>query len=300
MNRWIYLFLLIIFSTILLIYIRKRCAVRKVRAMVTAEKLKRINQIAAPLGFEYMLTQDVFTSRTDAWQRECGYCSLYDRHAPFFHMIFDCEPIYFDYENVTWLIEFWKGQYGITSGCEIGIYKADRIIREEERSRTLFHTISDVEMPVFSFTLLRGTLPVCRLCRKHWWLTAFHTGQYSEPDMLSMKISVTFPRQGMCSAFLKGLLAAGYHCSDIYTESSAAAFTFAMPRSEQPGLRQSCYTSWVMLKNRILINVYHRITEPFCFTLDRLLLLYEYLPFLFRYILKLHRTGKKAGERYER
>ena len=37
-------------------------------------------------------------------------------------MIIDCEPIYFRYKGKKWLIEFWKGQYGMTTGGEVGIY----------------------------------------------------------------------------------------------------------------------------------------------------------------------------------
>lgn len=299
MNRWILLCLLAALVVVLFLYIRKRLAISKIRSMTITGKLERLQQITAPFGFEYMLSQDIFTSRMDAWQRNCGYCSLYDRHAPFFHMIFDCEPIYFDYEGSTWLIECWKGQYGITYGCEIGIYKADRILPKEERSRTLFHTVSDKELPVFSFTLLRGALPVCRLCRKHWWLTAFHTGQYAEPDILTMKISVSFPDRKMCTAFLNGLLEAGCHCEDIYSCGDATTFTFAAPFSRQPLLRRSFYASWVLFKNRILLYIFHHATKPFCFTLDRLLLLYEYLPIFFRHILKLHRIKRKGRKKYE-
>ena len=39
-------------------------------------------------------------------------------------MIIDCEPINFEYNGKKWLIEFWKGQYDLTTGCEIGVYKA--------------------------------------------------------------------------------------------------------------------------------------------------------------------------------
>jgi hypothetical protein len=59
----------------------------------------------------------------DALQRKAGYCWNYDRAAPIFNMIIDCEPICFKYGGAKWMIELWKGQYGIMTGAEIGVYK---------------------------------------------------------------------------------------------------------------------------------------------------------------------------------
>lgn len=297
MNRYILLAILFFSAVFLFLYIRKYLAVRKVCAMSVAEKLARINQISVPFGFRYKLSQDVFTSETDAWQKECGYCGFYDRQAPLFHMIFDCEPVYFNYNGVTWLVEFWKGQYGITTGCEIGCYKSDRILTKNERKNTLFETVSGEEMPVFSVTLLQDGLPVSRLCERHWWLTSFCTGKYTEPESLSMKITIAFPSAGMCEAFAGGLIEAGYRQREFYLSGEACALTFSAPHSLQPFLRRSLYRRWVQFKNRILLFLYLKITKPFCFTLDRLILLYEYLPFLSRRILKLRRIKKQKRRR---
>lgn len=286
----LFLCLLLYFS---FLYIRKSHAICKVRRLSISEKLERLNQIIAPFGFEYYLSQDIFTSRTDAWQKDYGYGRIYDRYVPFFHIIFDCEPVYFDYEGATWLLEFWKGQYGITTGAEIGIYKADGIVPRERRRSTLFQAAPSDRLPVFSFTLLRNNLPVCRRCQTHWWLTAFLPGVCSEPEMLTMKISITFPTETMCNAFLKGLIHTGYDCADIYVSGSSVFFTFSAPHDAHPDFWQRCHRHFVQYKNRFLIWIFYKCTRPFCHTLDRLLLLYEYLPFLFRHLLKVRRMGRK-------
>ena len=72
------------------------------------EKVYRLNCLLAPFGFEYQISQDIFVTRLDAWQRDYGYRSLYDRASPLLGMVFDCEPVYFDYQGKTWLLEFWK------------------------------------------------------------------------------------------------------------------------------------------------------------------------------------------------
>lgn len=293
MKYWILAVLIIFILLFLFLYIRRMHAVRKVKCMSINEKLDIIHQISAPLGFEYKLSQDIFTSRLDAWQKDYGYCRAYDVGALHFNMVFDCEPIYFDYDGCTWLIEFWKGQYGITTGAEIGIYKADTLIAVDCRQTTHFHCVSPAEMPIFSFTLLRGLLPICRLCARHWWLTGFCVGKYTEPEQLSMKITVTFPTCQMCCAFVKGMQEAGYAPEDIYTSDSSAAFTFLAPCGTQPRHKRPLLSAFTQYKNRSLLACFYRVTRPFCFTLDRLLLLYEYMPFLFRHTLKIQRTRKR-------
>lgn len=301
MNRWnIFALLLLLFLiSFLYLYIRKLYAVRKIKAMSVSEKLERINQVSFPLGFEYILSQDLFTSKIDAWQKDCGYCGLYDRTAPLFHMIFDCEPIYFDYGGSTWMIELWKGQYGITAGCEIGIYRAEGIVPESQRRNALFLDVPKEQRPVFSVMLFKNGLRTCYLCRKHWWLTSFHVGQYAAPENLEMKVTITFPDPEMCRAFITGLEKAGYLPSDIYANDTSAAFTFSVPRTGQPFLRRSGYHRWILFKNRVLLFFYLQITSPFCFTLDRLLLLYEFLPVLFRHILKIRRIRKPRPRKRE-
>lgn len=86
------------------------------------DRLEELNRDLKPFGFAYDPSQDLFYSLMDCWQRNFGYCRLYDEATATFSMIIDCEPIYFRYGGKKWLIEFWKGQYGMTTGGEIGIY----------------------------------------------------------------------------------------------------------------------------------------------------------------------------------
>mgnify|MGYP000621142798 CR=1 FL=1 len=58
---------------------------------------------------------------------------------------------YFDYQGKTWLLEFWKGQYGINTGAEIGIYRADTLLSPAQRPYTLFHTVPDENCPYLSW-----------------------------------------------------------------------------------------------------------------------------------------------------
>lgn len=95
----------------------------------------------AGLGFDYDIRQDIFFSSVNCWQRNFGYNSFFDDAAPFVFMYFDCLRFYFDYNGKNWLIEAWKGQYGITTGCEVGIYN-----KPAEREIMHFDCVTDEEM----------------------------------------------------------------------------------------------------------------------------------------------------------
>ena len=82
-----------------------------------------------------------------------------------------------------------KQKYGINTGCEIGVYHADRILTEEELEQTLFQCADDRDMLKMSLTLLKNDGIIASLCEKHWWLTAFSMGNFSNPRELSLQAS---------------------------------------------------------------------------------------------------------------
>lgn len=298
----------IIFPVILLVMIicalamhwRKKSILKKICSWSVSEKLCRLNELVQPFGFEYLLSQDIFTSCPDAWQRDYGYCWLYDTHADLFNMVFDCEPVYFDYDGCTWLIEFWKGQYGINIGAEIGIYKADSYVSPIHRKTTLFHTIPDEEMPLFELTLYKGLIPLYRIARRHWWLTGFCMGQYTEPELLRLKADITFPSSEMRCAFLQGLQQAGYSYQNLCTCGQQISFDYSVPHMPQPRKAHRIRSAFAQWKNRLFLKLYCHVTKHLCLTMDKLLYLYEYLPFAFRHMMCIQRESHKRRERHGR
>ena len=79
-------------------------------------------KIVYAAGFAYDPDNKMMYARMDASQRELGFCYFYDEMIPLISSNISCEPIYFYYDNKEWLIEIWKGQYGIELGAEIGVY----------------------------------------------------------------------------------------------------------------------------------------------------------------------------------
>ena len=263
------------------IYRRPRI-IRKVRSLCMEEKCRILSGLIEPFGFCYDPRQDIFVSRQDAWQRFFGYRSFFDRAAPFFQMVFDCLPVYFDYEGRTWLIEFWKGQYGINTGCETGIYKADGLLSPAGRKHALFHAVADDEMLPVCATLYRDSCPLFSLNERHWWLAGFSMGLFSRPHTLRMSVSITFPNGRMLCAFTGALRESGFDPGHLCIEGLTATLCFHLPPSPGHGFFMRLICAFAQWKNRIFCGLYLWITRPFCRSIDRLVYLYYFLPFAFR------------------
>ena len=289
----ILMFFLITLFFLLFFHFKKKRVIRKVCNMKKADKCFLLNELAEPFGYCYRCSCGFFSATLDAWQKNFGYTYLYDKTAPRFQMVFHYEPVYFDYDGKTWLIEFWKGQYGINTGAEIGVYHADRIVPKEDYKKTIFSYVSENEMPELSLLLYNQNGKYVWVHERHWWLTAFLTGCFSDPSDLFMETSIIFPDYEMLKAFAKGMLDAGYSIKDFYIFGLKASFTFYRPQKEENSLSFRFWCKYSQWKNKIFCKLYLWITRPFCETEDRILYLYYYLPFAFRKTLRLHRFKKR-------
>lgn len=291
-----YLFFGIFFLVLLIFfcinYCRRKAIIKKVCCMCMDEKCCLLNDLIKPFGYSYIIPQDIFSTRINAWQREFGYCTAYDRAAAGFNMVIDCMPVYFNYQGRTWLIEFWKGQYGINTGCEVGIYYADGIIDENQYEHTLFNSADDEHMQRISIKLYRKGHRIAQLSERHWWLTAFSLGRFSKPSELSVDIRIIFENQEMAKAFAEGLVKAGSDNDEIYLSGATVDVHFITGDSKR-GILQRILISLAQLSNRFWCNVYLHVTRPFQASIDRVLYLYFYLPFAFRRMFRPKKYHKK-------
>lgn len=276
---------------------RKRSIIRKVRSMDFCKKLHLLNKLIEPFGFAYDSCENIFFSTTKAWQRQFGYRAFFDRAASRFNMVFDCEPVYFDYDGRTWLIEFWKGQYGINIGAEIGIYHADKLLKPGQYAHAQFDTAVESEMLPLSMKLERRKKRLFALEKEHWWLAGFHMGTYTEPQELVMYASLTFPNTTMMYSFTRSLQAMGYDSCNFCTCDHTVSFTFARPHTRRRGFLLVLRSQLAQWQNRWFVRLYCRVTRPFASTVDRLLYLYYFLPFAFRRTIGIRRCLKKKCHR---
>lgn len=285
---------LIILLLILAANAHLKCSRLKVLHTPDPEKLEHLNTLISPFGFQYDPAADYFYSEIHCWQRKYGYRYSFDSSAAAFGMIFDCEPVYFDYGGRHWLIEFWKGQYGMSAGAEVGIYAIN-----EEQSGALepekrhYRNIGDAELFPIRICLFHKETLIAVRDEKHWWLTAFFPGKYYPPQTLSAKISITFPDYEMCNAYIDGLKRTGYAASDISRCLFTVTVPFAKPRSRQPAAQQSVAAKLRLHLNHFCCFLYQHLTGGFANTLDQLEYLSCLSPALPELVLRFTRMQKR-------
>ena len=278
---------------------RRKKIICKINAMDYCTKCSLLNELVYPFGYDFHCDCGFFSSTVDAPQRQAGYTRLYDYMAPRFQMVFDSLPVYFDYRGRTWLIEFWKGQYGINTGAEIGIYHADSIIPESDYKNAWFSCAEENEMLDCSFRLCKCENECICNSGRHWWLTAFLAGCFSRPSCLAMESCICFPNREMLSAFLGGLKRADCPEDCLSVRSLSVCFVFHRDTTKY-NLLTRFWRRFSQWKNKLFCKLYLWVTRPFLCTEDRVLYLYYYLPRAFRKLRRLRRFNKRWHKRRHR
>jgi UDP-2,3-diacylglucosamine pyrophosphatase LpxH len=223
-------------------------------------------------GFRYDPLQDIIYSKMDPLQRKFGYAYGYDAGALAMNAVIDCEPIFFDYAGKTWMIELWKGQYGLETGCEIGVYNRtigsssfflsvlDSTVGKRPgdpspEHKLFFDSASDSELLTMSSTLYRkGQRIFSRGPERHWWLTGFRWGLLSDPEDLTMDVTIECQDPVMTSALVGALESMGY--ADVDVNGNTVAFTFATPKTPQPRAANPQLVSIVRAANQEIVTAY--------------------------------------------
>jgi hypothetical protein len=285
-------FVILFFLFFIFLY-KRAYSFSKVRSLSEAKKHRLLNKLLSPYGFSYSPESDIFTSNTDAWQRDLGYETFYDLTSLSMNMVLDCEPIYFNYQNKTWLFEFWKGQYGINTGAEAGIYHADSIVPPMLRPQTVFQAADQEEMLPLELHLTGPEGTIFHLHKSHWWLSGFIKGVTTLPEDLMLKIGITFPNEEMSGAFMRALENLGYKKEEIQVDDQTVSFYFTHPRNIPDIPYDVWVQSYVFWKSGLFCRLYLWITGPFNATADRLLYLYYFMPAFFGRAVRIRMYGHR-------
>jgi hypothetical protein len=229
-------------------------------------------------GFDYEPDQDIIYSRMEPLQRKFGYAYGYDAAALGMSADIDCEPIFFDYDGKHWMIELWKGQYGLETGCEVGVYT--RGINSTSAAYTLldatvgrrpgdsvpshnlyYDCASDEDMLELSATLNRnGKALFKRGPEKHWWLTGFKWGVFSEPKELSVDVAITLKDEPMCQAFQAAIEGRPY--PNLEVEGTTVSFTFDQPYAVPQPPKPPALLEKVRTADRAIVAAYDAFEFP--------------------------------------
>ncbi len=151
-------------------------------------------------GFEYDEEQGIYYSQMNPLQRKFGFNVVYDMAAPIAGMIYDTKRIEFEYDGREWMIQIWKGQYGITSGAEIGLYN-----RDPERNFQ-YDCADDEDLIEMQFDFYnQNELVFSRGPEKHWWLTGFKVFHAGVPLLIDLDMTLKFTDKQMAQAFVRSL-----------------------------------------------------------------------------------------------
>ncbi|ODA39075.1 DUF4474 domain-containing protein [Desulfosporosinus sp. BG] len=243
-------------------------------------------------GYSYDLKQDIFYSTMDPWQRNIGYCRLYDEAAALMGMIIDCEPIHFDYLDKKWMIGLWKGQYDLVTGCEIGVYTdAHDLNILGLFNGAYYNCASNNDLLEMKYTLKKNGNTLFTREGEHWWLTGFKLGEFSGPSELTMDIDITLHNVLMRDAFIGGLWNAGYSLDQFTRNGNTVSFTFDIPHTPPPMTRTPTIERIMQWKNEQLCNKYQEITGKSNNMQDKLKAVKELAPEMYP---KIIRTGKSS------
>lgn len=279
--------LIFVLALITFFCLRKKWAIRKVKCTNEEEKLCYVNSMLEPFGFMFDVDQDIIVSKHDCWQKDMGYRDLYDSKATHFNMVMDSLPICFNYDNKEYRIEFWKGQYGITTGAEIGVY-----VRDHSDLPKHYHAASDEECLDMYFTLTKKCQLFSR-CDKTWWLTGFDLGIFSQPRNLIMNICICFPNEEMQNCFIEALINAGIPRSHIDICDNQVCFDYCTPNNYKPNHCHFLLKKIMQICNFINCKLYNWFTRVFNRTLDKLTYLRFLAPCLYRLIIRISIPRRK-------
>lgn len=134
------------------------------------------------LGYLYDPNENCFYTAADPWQRVVGYNEIFDTLAPMTFIDFDTARLKFEYGNKDWMIQLWKGQYGlIFYGAEIGVYN-----KPKDRALEHYDCASDSELIKMSMDFCEYENRVfgkdewvkkfSRPYGYYWWCTGFIPG----------------------------------------------------------------------------------------------------------------------------
>ncbi len=174
--------------------------VKDIQDLLFATDPNTASKIMTIAGFDYDEEQGIFYSSMNPLQRQFGFNVLYDTAAPMVGMVYDTARIEFLYDNKEWMVQLWKGQYGITAGAEIGLYS-----RDPERVMQ-YDCADDEELIVMQYDFYNmGEKVFTRGPEKHWWLTGFKVFHVGIPIMITMDMTLKFTDNTMATQFLRAL-----------------------------------------------------------------------------------------------
>ncbi|MBR2869044.1 MAG: DUF4474 domain-containing protein [Clostridia bacterium] len=181
--------------------------------------LKNFLENRQVLSYMYSYVDDYYyTNDKKCWQYNFGFGKIYDFVSPYILLEYDYIRVFFEYEGKDWMLQMWKGQYGmIFYGGEIGIYNRPHS-EKGIGPWTMFACPAEEDWLQMEMTLwheeLDGTWTreFTREYDYYWWCTGFKNGhiRQEEPaDELRLTGRITFKDEEMAKLVADGFAECG-------------------------------------------------------------------------------------------
>ncbi len=175
----------------------------------------------AILGYKYRSEQDYYyCDSPNSWQKKFGYTRIYDLIAPYVLLEYDYARVHFTYEDKDWLIQLWKGQYGLVFyGSEVGVYTKDHDGKDDTYA-THYDCAAEEDWLQIQTTMFHDengdgeyTESLHTPYEKTWWSTGFKRGHLrrQEPATeLRQQGIITLKTPEMAEEFAKAFADCGF------------------------------------------------------------------------------------------
>ena len=172
--------------------------------MPTPDELKGVLHV---FGYEYDAEQNIFYTHLYPWQRYFGFTDIYDDAATYASMNYMTLKIDFEYQDLLWRLQWWKGQYGVLEGAELGVYTKDPAVADVP----FYECAADEHLLEMYFEYYKsvsdynkGDVLFTRYEQRHWWLTGFKFG-ICDPTKNVVKASLIAWDDDMADGIEQGL-----------------------------------------------------------------------------------------------
>ncbi len=167
------------------------------------------------------------------WQRSFGFNAIYDWAAATVVMYYDMWRACFDYDNMEWMIQAWKGQYGfLFIGGEIGVYTREpgaAVLTSAHYNCADDNHLINMEMSIY-YDAHDGNgykKLFTRAYYPHWWCNGFVDGhladyKFNDRSCLVMIARLSLYDETMTEAFTAALAGCGFRRVDSITEITTA------------------------------------------------------------------------------
>lgn len=175
----------------------------------------------ALFSYKYSYKDDYFyVDSPNAWQKNFGFNKAYDLVAPYILLEYDYARVHFEYEGKDWMIQLWKGQYGMVFyGGEVGVYCKEHS-DEEDKVFTTYKCAGEEDWLQMQTSLYRDEKLNGNYVHEFstdyettWWSTGFKPGHLwvQEPAKeLRLTGTITLKDAEMTKAFVNGLKECGF------------------------------------------------------------------------------------------